>query len=207
MDFPEIRFEMDLSEQSKFLTQNIMRQINFIYAKALTLTAKDCQERVRGQLPYRFTIRNSWVSKGIQIEPATKTRLVSIVGVRDDFMEIQNEGGTKLPKRSKTIAIPQKDLRPNERQIIKISQRPKRLLHATKGKQKPFVLPVKVKGASVIVRRQGPERTPLDFLYFLEPQTKIKERFGFEETVKETAEKSFPKRFEEVFNQTAGVEL
>src|SRR5260370_40269244 len=72
------RFTRDMDEAAN-------RQIPFALARALTRTAQDAQSDVRSDLPRRFTIRNTWVSRSIRITPATKAKPEAIVGSLEPF--------------------------------------------------------------------------------------------------------------------------
>jgi len=106
-------------------------QYPFAAAVALTRTAQDAQAEVRAGLPRRFTIRNRWVSQGIRIVPATKRRLESWVGSRDDFMALQETGGIKRP-RGEHLAVPTEKVRRRKRGLISKAQRPRRVLQKPK---------------------------------------------------------------------------
>lgn len=82
------------------------KQIPFATAVALTRTAKDAAEDVRNHLGDDFTLRSSWVARGITISPATKTRLRAEVRSRDKFMALQETGGDRVPSTPGRDAVP-----------------------------------------------------------------------------------------------------
>lgn len=118
-----IQVKVNADLVNRRLTDLEQKQLPFATARALTWLAMDVQKEERRELPRRFTIRNTWVAKGIRIKPAKKTRLVAEVYSRDDFMERQEEGGTKRPKQGQHLAVPV-DARRNKRGIITKANRP-----------------------------------------------------------------------------------
>jgi len=82
------------------------KDVRFASALMLTRTAQDSQAEIKRQLPRRFEIRNRAVVDGIRIQAATKSKLVASVGSIDDFMALQEEGGTKQSRRGKSLAVP-----------------------------------------------------------------------------------------------------
>lgn len=168
-------------------------QIPFATALALTRTAQDVQAEIRRQLPQRFTIRNSWVSKGIVISKATKRQLYAIVRSRDDFMVLQETGGTKAP-RGRHLAVPQ-GIRGSDREIVTRGKRPRAALR----KKRTFV--ATIRGKEGIWQRTTKKRNPIKMLYTLRPTVPVKARFGFHDTAERTAQQRFEENFRTAFEQ------
>lgn len=82
------------------------RRVEFAAAKTLTRLAVDSQEQVRRELPRRFEIRNKGVAQGIRIKPATRKDLSAAVGSIDEFMVLQETGGTKRSRSGQSLAVP-----------------------------------------------------------------------------------------------------
>jgi len=182
----------DLERRMGFLARE---QMPFIGAMTLTQTAKDAQQVVIVRLPHKFTIRNTWTQKGVQIQPAKKNHLESRVMVRDDYMQLQEEGGTKTP-RGQHLAIPARGARKNKRDIITKSNRPRAVL----DRPKSFIQRLK-SGREAIMRRKGKSRFPVEVMFLLIPKAEINARFGFEETVRRTVTDRVQKNFETAFNR------
>ena len=142
-----VAYGTNLAAFDRWLSGAILRQLPFVYAAANTRLAVMAQQRVRGQLPFRFAIRNSWVSKGIQVIPARKTQAVpqAILGVRDDFMERQEEGGRKSPLRGRHLAIPTDRARTGRHSVVRGKNRPRALL----SRPGHFIAPLSTRGAHV----------------------------------------------------------
>jgi hypothetical protein len=167
------------------------KQIPFATALALTRTAQDAQAEIRRQMPQRFTVRNNWIQKGVIIRKATKQDLAALVIDRDDFMTIQETGGTKTP-RGRSVAVPQA-VRVNKRGIVPRTQRPSALVG------KPNIFRAVIRGVDGLWQRVGPKGRGIKLLYVLKPSVPIKPRFGFFETVRGVAVDRFTTQFELAF--------
>ena len=183
----------------------------FATARALTWTAKDAQTKVRGELPKRFTIRNSWVSRGIQIVPAKLHNLEAEVGSRDKFMKRQEEGGTRYPL-GKHIAIPA-GVKGSKKAKIKPQDRPKALLAAgvynstRRRENRVFLvnektppryrhnLPIGIYAAQPNQKGTSKKGQGLTMLYALERKAEIDKRFGFKQTAKAVVNDRFDRLF------------
>lgn len=170
------------------------KQVPFATALALTRTAQDAQFEVRRQLPSRFIIRNSWISQGIRITPATKSTLESAVYSKDDFMVRQETGGTKTPISGSSIAVPEA-VRTNKRGIVTAANRPRALLN------KPRTFIATIGGVRGIWQRTTKKRKPLRLLFALVPSVRVSARFGFEKTVRAIVESRFARQFQLAFLQ------
>jgi hypothetical protein len=181
-----VEVKIDLRAFNTWARAAISRQVPFAVAKALTRCAVLARDEVRADLPEHFTIRSSWVAKGIQAVPAKKSDWPhphAVVGVRDQFMELQETGGTKVatkgtPSGPARVAVPGNLV---VRQRTSGGRIPKRL--------KPrVILDTKkaYKGADAIllsVRKGEGENDRNRLLYLLREQTHLKPRFEFRKTV------------------------
>ncbi|HEX2892268.1 hypothetical protein [Vineibacter terrae] len=170
------------------------RQFPFAKAKALTKTAQDAQGDVRADLPNRFTLRNTWVSKGIRITPAKKTALTAEVGSLEPFMARQETGGTKKARDHSRVAVPSQARR-NKRGMIPRGERPAGL----RGKPRVFLM--KTAGGVGIVRRATKARTPIQFLYWLKADVQVRPAFGFKKAVGTTVARAFGPNFVAALDQ------
>ncbi|MBV5330595.1 MAG: hypothetical protein JZU65_23690, partial [Chlorobium sp.] len=101
-------------------------ELRFGIAKGLTSLANE-------ELPQRFTLRTRWWDRGpysIKTEKATKQNLTSKVFTMAPWMVMQEEGGTKLPTKSKRLALPMADVRRTKRDLVQKSQKPRALTKA-----------------------------------------------------------------------------
>ena len=183
-----IQFDIDAQKALRRLTSLRVKQVPFATAIALTRTVVDIQKHFRTvALRKRFIIRRQFVPRGIVFTKASKTNFTATVFSRDDFMQIQETGGTQRPKSgNKVIPIPTKNLRKNKRSSIGRARFPSKLL------RKDNVVLIRTKKGSSIVRRS--KRT-IKTLYTLKAKTKIKPRFKFKETARNIARKNFGRNF------------
>lgn len=164
--------------------QGVADQIPFATARALTMTVRDAQGDIRDELPKRFTIRNSWVSKGVRIDPATKSRLEAAVGTLEPFMRLQETGGKGYARDASRKAVP-KGAKRGRTGIIPKGQRPRALL----GKPKHFL--VSTRFGAAVMKRKGKARYPIEPLFWLKKTVPIKPRFGMQGQVEATTERRF----------------
>ena len=83
-------------KQVNAIQAEIERQMPFAAASALTKVASRCQREIRRVLPSEMVIRNSWTSRGIQVQRAEKSdwpHCTAIVGSKDVYMIDQETGG------------------------------------------------------------------------------------------------------------------
>jgi hypothetical protein len=184
----KIRVIDDVERFTRDMDDATRRQVPFALARALTRTAQDAQGDVRTDLPRRFTIRNTWISRGIRITPASKTKPEAIVGSLEPFMARQETGGPKHARSHRHVAVPVKAKR-NKRDIIPKGQRPAAL------KGKPAVFLLTTARGSGIMRREGKKRYPLQILYWLKTGVTVRPRFGFQDTTSDTVRKRFGLNF------------
>lgn len=195
----KIELEANFDEFTEYL-----RQLPFATALALTRTAQDVQAEIRRQLPQRFTLRNSWVEKGIRIERATKSKLEARVYSRDDFMRLQETGGTKTPRAGRSLAIPE-DVRSSPTQVVRANRRPE-ALRGTRG-----VFRATIHGLDGLwqrtTTRKGTrthgftrERT-LKLLFVFKGSVPVRPRFGFFDTGQKTAAERWGANFEAAWSQ------
>ncbi|RPJ43569.1 MAG: hypothetical protein EHM21_11320, partial [Chloroflexi bacterium] len=121
------------------------KQIRFALVKTLNDAAKQTQAAVVSKLlPEKFTLRargQPWQKPGGQlgfnIRPFAKVSgpgdPVVVLGSRADWLGLQEEGGLKLSRAGKSLAIPQEGTaRPTRGDIVSRARKPRRLL-ARKG--------------------------------------------------------------------------
>lgn len=112
----------DIGHWARML-DGMVKQMPFAVSKGLNDTAYQVQAEVRGNIPKRFTLRKQWIVQGIRVQRATKQMLEAIVYSRDDFMWLQEMGGTKSP-HGNYLAIPTRAVRRTKTQMISKADRP-----------------------------------------------------------------------------------
>ena len=162
----------------------VERQIPFVIAKALTLTAKDAQEATRRHIRDTFVIRkqSGGFESSIVIRPATKVRPVAEVYTMASFAALQQTGGVRTPQRGR-LAIPDySDIRQVRR------EKPRRMSGT-------FEIRMQNGGSFLAQRRAGNFRV----LFHLNQSARVDKRLNMIETVTQTVGNRFAFRF----NQTA----
>jgi hypothetical protein len=191
----KVRVHTDVDRYTAWLGDAEKRQVPFALARALTMTARDAQVDYRGELPKRFTLRNSWTSRGIRITPATKANPEAVVGSLEPYMARQEDGGTKTPKTAHRVAVPK--VKPSR--IIPKSKRPRALLG------KPGVFEVTTgRYAGAIMQRDGRARTPVTILYWLRRGVNVRPRAGFGATTVKSVGEHFAPNMVEALSSALG---
>lgn len=153
-----------------FLERDVQKQVPFATALALTRTAALTQDAIREDLPRHFTIRSTWISKGIRATRAKKSRLVAEVGSRDAFMARQVFGGVKESVDGGLVAVP-REIRKTPEQRTTRARWPGRLL----SKRNHFIAPLP-SGDLGVFRRM---RSGLRLLYVLTDSVEVERRWPF----------------------------
>lgn len=202
----QISVTHDVERAARQLDQLGLGQLRFATARALTMTAADAQKQVRAEMPGKFTIRRPWVLQGVRTERATKQNLTAWVYHKDAYMPRQETGGIKRGKpgggnfsssdlpvtagrrvrsASGRVAVPTQQVLRGKSDIIRKSDLPKGL------GPKAFVID-KGDGTQLLARRFAKgKRAGLRVLYVLKPQTYVKPRWGFAQTVERVARARF----------------
>ncbi len=190
----QIKLTFDSHKLKTWLNDLELRQIPFAEASALNGIAFRVQSAVRANLPKKFTIRNSWTAKGIQVERATKSNRVAIIGTIDKFLARHEDGGTFKPMGSKSFSIPLEDIRRNKKGIVTRSKWPGRL----KGKNIRIAESKRGNG-KIMLKYQRNAKPKL--LWAFEKQIKIKPKLDFEKTANAIGEKFMATEFQEAFSK------
>ena len=107
-----INVKSNIKQFTRDLSRIEKKQVPFATARALTWTAQDVQKWLIKKIPSIFNVTKKWWLKqqptGIKIKPAKKNHLVSSIYTKAYFANLQEEGGTKIPIKSKKLLIPSK---------------------------------------------------------------------------------------------------
>jgi hypothetical protein len=115
------------------IERKLFKQLDFALVLTFTRAAYEAQKAVRTSLSQHFVLRNTFVSKGILVEKATKQNPVATVFARTegpfniDFMLLHETGGTKKPKGQHLAIAPYKSIR--QHRPAKRGKRPRDLLN------------------------------------------------------------------------------
>ena len=135
---------------------------------------------------------------------ATKRNLRAIVqnypsGKRHkEYLQTLAEGGVKRPIDGRNITIPARDaaLR-NAQGAVPKSRRATAMLN----RKNVFRIKAKKSGQELIVRRATKQRYPLQVLYLLTPDGKVRKQFDFYDEANSTARRSMARNFNKRFAQ------
>ncbi|MCB1176066.1 MAG: hypothetical protein KDK36_00685 [Leptospiraceae bacterium] len=189
-----ITLEYDSRKLKHWLNSIETRQLPYAESVALNNIAFRVQRAVRANLRKKFTLRNNWTEKGIQVNKATKYSLYSTVGTRDEYLAKHEEGGIFRTKSGKSWSIPLKDIRRNKKGIVTKSKWPGRL----RNKKNRVVESRRGKGKILLQMRK--KQKPL-LLYAFEKQIKIKPKLDFEKTAESIGSKYMQLEFQIAFDR------
>lgn len=185
----ELTIDAPIPEISAWLTDVHRRQLPFATSLALNWTLGDARDQLIDELPRRFTLRNTFLERGIRLRNASKRRLEGRVYTVDDILRVQIEGGVKTG-HGHAIALP-RGVRRNAKGIIRRANRPRSL------RRKPRHFVQKIRGGDRgIYRRRTKKRYPIEFLWRLhEGSVRIDSRFDFVGIVRRTVRRRWPRNF------------
>ncbi len=173
------------------MLQETAEQMPFATALALTKTAQLAQADVRAQLSESFTLRNSWVSKGIRILPARKDDLAATVYTKDYFMALHVMGGDRVPASPGKDAVPV-GARANKRDFTRKKYWAGKLL--AKG-GRGFKAKLKNGAIGVFVRKaKGKDKGKISLYWVLKRAIKIKADWPFEKQWRASASRNLPEQ-------------
>lgn len=200
MDEGLIQISVDLPRFNAWASAAIARQIPYATARALTMLAKGAQTEIRSTLgaPGRFRLRSTWTARGIRIVPADKRdypAVQAIVGSVDEYLVLQETGGTKTSATGRRVAIPAK-IPASRRGALGVpkSIKPSPLIERGRGfiDERGDLLVRNAKGSRFI----GPRRPPAVY-FFLRASAHIRPRLGF----RDQATKYLSERYGEQFSK------
>lgn len=189
-----ITITTDVVKLSGKLTNLATKQIPFATQEAINRMAYGAQKQVQQELSSHFTIRRQWVSKGIQVNKASKAtwpNVMAEVGTKDEFMKRQELGGMKTPRKGGTVAVPVA-ARPQKTVVTPQSKWPGRL--RSSRRQKFFAIKSKA-GNRLIMQRVGKGPAGLKVFYMLKKDVNVPKRWNFVQTVEQRVAGNWDKEF------------
>ncbi len=174
-------------------------QVPYAMARTLSGLAFDARDKIRADLATQFTIRNSWVSKGIQTVNAQKRdwpMQQAIVGTRDEFMARQELGGKKQA-RGDTLAVPvdARKVVGSSRGELRPNTWPSKIVGKGKGGgNKFFVNTIRTgrnAGLEAVFRRSDDARYPLQVIYLMKKSVEVKPRWAFMATTQDVVNRNY----------------
>lgn len=119
-----IKIEDHVSPYLKKLIADLPKEV----AKAINYLAYDARDEfLKNQLEKNFTLRKPWFKPGnafgFNVTKATPDNTSATIFSRAPWMQMQETGGNKLPRRQH-IALPTEQVRRSKKDLILKSQRP-----------------------------------------------------------------------------------
>jgi hypothetical protein len=187
-DFLQIAVEGDLEAVA-----SLDEQLQFACATALTQTAQDAQDASIQAILSFFTVRSAWYLPssplGVRFRPADKSGLEAEVTAGAPWLAMFEQGVTRFPA-GQFIAVPTRYVRPNERDIIPSSLRPRNLRGA-------FVF--RTRSGSLVLAVRTPEGVVP--MYVLTPRARIRRESPVVDPVTNTVERNFPVNFSRALDE------
>jgi hypothetical protein len=103
-----INIKSNIKEVTRGLSSIQKKQVPFATMLALNDTAFALHKTYKAQTKQKFDNPTPFTQKGFRVDKAKKTELTAVVYVdkkREDYMELQVDGGTRRPKRA-SIVVP-----------------------------------------------------------------------------------------------------
>lgn len=181
---------------TRYLNDAQKKQIPYATALALTRTAQAAQKDIQEAMPETFAVTRKWWLKqqptGIKIKRATKAELQADVFTRAYFAFLQEEGGIKIPFKSRGILVPTALTPKYGRRAggaSKVMAGKKVLRQGGKANGDPII--TTQSGTRGVFRRKGKKRTPVEMLYSYIPRAHIRAHMQFKARAHEKAVRSF----------------
>ena len=180
--------------------QGFSKQMPFAMSQALNSTAFDIRRQIVDRTyPQSFNVKNKRFANAMfRVEKASKRKLSAAVFDRlgKDYMAMQAEGGTKLP-RGRNIAIPGRANQRTATGKIPRARQPRQIIASGKAYKTTLR-----GGQQAIVQPQGRGKVKrLKVMYVLEQTARIPKRFPFYEDAQTAAQRNFNKRFNAEFKR------
>lgn len=177
------------------------KQVPFASAKALNDLAYALRDETRSNLGDYFTLRTSWLERGIQVGDRAKKsdfpRQSVSVGSRDAFMAIQALGGVKRgTKGNMAVPVEAREQLGGSKGTLGRSTWPSRVKGRKRGSNRNKFFVQKLKsgpsaGLEAVLRRDTSERYPLQVIYVMKPDVKINATWKFYEDGEAFVQKNY----------------
>lgn len=190
----DVEIRMPEREFRRAMDHVIRDQIPFASSLALNNSIKDAMGAVLKAIPGNVTIRNKGILSRRRWREVRSTKrqwpkLEAAIGSLDEFWNLQERGGIKRPERGKTLAIPTRLVRPNEKRAIRKSNRPSELFPAGKARATPTEFRA--------VRKRRRRKDQREILYLRRKSARIKPRLGATDAFEGEVRRVYDRRFRE----------
>lgn len=189
-----VSVKTNVDKAMRSLAGELKRQIPFAVAKGLTQTAKDVQRAETEAINKDFDRPTPFTQRAVGIAPATKLSQAARVFLKDiqaQYLGIQVEGGTRLPKR-RALVLPGSGLKLNQYGNI-----PRGRVKALLARKDVFS--GKVRGVGGLWQRQkiGPPKLMIAY----QQQAQYRKRLPFYEVAQRTIERTVTRNLEAALRQ------
>jgi hypothetical protein len=189
---PEIVVKSNVKRFTRKLDNIQRKQVPFATSLAINEIAKKAQSLIVARIKKVFNNRKKWWGHrqptGIKIKFSKKRDLHAMIYCKANFAELQEEGGTKTPKKSKNLAVPI------------VGRSPKKFQKAgggreyLKSRKRSFV--IKDKG---IFRRKSKKKIEMVFAFI--KSALVEPRFGFKRSVETVVKYRFDRAFKKALRR------
>lgn len=108
----KVNVKDNIKEVTKWLSTTQKKQIPFATMLALNDTAFALHKTYKAQTKQKFTKPTNYTQKAFRVNKAKKNNLIATVFVdkkREDYMKLQVDGGTRMPKNSAIVVASTKN--------------------------------------------------------------------------------------------------
>lgn len=192
-----LKIEIATKQATRALSaiKDIIPKVN---AGAINKTALDAQEAIREHMAKEFILRRAaFAKKAVKIRFAKPTKQEAMVlidppGGRSADVFSQYEFGGRKQAESGRLAIPTPDVRPNVRQLIRRSKRPRNL-------KRTFIMRDSTSGKTLIARRKSKRK--LVFPYLLQTSVPITKKLKLAEITNKIVRTRFVQKWNRVYQK------
>lgn len=175
-------------------------RIPSIVARTLTGLAFDARQDIQQKLPQWVTVRRPFLRNSVIYEGAKETELTAKVGFaeRANFAKLLEEGGTRTPVQSSSIAVPTTDLKRTNAGTISSANRPSNVL----GRKGVFLGIPEGHKKQIFGIWKKQKGTELKLLYVFKRKTTYRKKYlHFRETVRDIVQSKSRERFYSAFKK------
>lgn len=175
-------------------------RIPSVVARTLTGLAFDARQEVQQKLPQWVNIRKPFLRNSVIYQAAKETELTAKVGFaeRANFAKLLEEGGTRTPTQSSSIAIPTTDLKRTNSGTISSANRPRNVL----GRKGVFLGIPEGHKKQIFGIWKKQKGTELKLLYVFKRKTTYRKKYlQFRQTVQDVVQRNARERFYSAFRK------
>ncbi len=189
----QLNVRSNIREFTAGMTDIQRRQIPYALSRALNDTAVSVQSAEVENVQRVFKNKKNWWNRnnrntGIRVEFSSKKKLTASVYTNAHFAQMQEDGGTKLP-RKRYIAIPTNQAPKNIQKsggVAKALSNPRSFISSYNGETN-----------AAVYQRKGKKTYPLKVLFVLTPKAEVKPAMHYMDTAMNRAKRDFNGYFAE----------